>query len=172
MDFAYLSKLHKWLNIHLLSGFKFIVDVVAGSAWWYLKAILGLDLEQGQDGIKVVVLDDHAVQFEFGHDLSNVLPFEGLQFHLNLKALAVFVLDMLRSSDALEISFDHNAQSRRQGFSFFHRVGSEDDSCVFLLCCYSWDDPPHESSRLRVHSSRRLIEEDNARVSDHCHRNW
>ena len=120
MDLTDLSKLDKRLNFHLLSSLELIVDVISRSTWRDLKAIFGLYLKQGKDGIKVVILDDHAVQFESGHDISDVLPFEGLQFHFNLEALAVFVLDMLRSSDALEVSFNHDAQPRRQCFGFFH----------------------------------------------------
>lgn len=137
MDLADFSKLDKRLNLHLLSCLKLIVDVVACSAWRDLKAIFWLDLKQCKDSIKIVVLDDHVVEFESIHDIHDVLPFEWLQLDLNFKPLAVLVLDMLRSSNALEVSLNHNAQSRRQRFCFFHRVSCEDDSCVFLLSCYS-----------------------------------
>lgn len=51
MDLADLCKLHKRLDLYLLSGFKLVMDVVACSAWRDLEAILGLDLKQCEDRI-------------------------------------------------------------------------------------------------------------------------
>lgn len=79
---------------------------------------------------------------------------------------------MLRGSDALEVTFHHNTQPWGKSLGLLHRVSCKDNCSIFLFSGYSWDNFPHEPSCLWIHSCRRLIQEDDARVANHGHGYW
>lgn len=85
-------------------------------------------------------------------------------------ACAIFVLDVLRATIALEdTSTHHDAHLGGQGLSLLHRVGRQDASRVLASLCNALDNGPHEAASLRVHTGRRLIQQNNWWVSDQCH---
>jgi len=167
---AHLQKLYDCEHLNLLSGFQRIVNKIARTALRHLQPILRNHFQSSKQLLKFWLLDDTVIlEFVVPDDCFDMTLLQVVEFDLNLEAFSVLALDVLWRADALEISLDHYAQSRGEGLSFFHRVGSENHCAVLLLSGDSRDDLPHESPCLGVHSSRRFIQEDDPWVSYHCH---
>ena len=88
------------------------------------------------------------------------------RFDLYDVACAKFVLDVLRTAEALEYtSFDHDSHFCGKGLSLLHGMRSQDDRTGLVARDVS-DNFPHKTSSGWVHACRRLIEENNGWTSD------
>lgn len=98
--------------------------------------------------------------------LANLLIWRHLRLDLNLERVPVFVLDVRTWPKTLKFAVNHNTHLGTQRFCFLHRVSGEHNG---RLLSESWNvryDGPHESLGLRVHSSWRLIKEDDRWITN------
>ena len=93
-----------------------------------------------------------------------------LNLDFDFIANSELILDVLRTSHAAEDSTtDHDSHLGSQGFCFFHRVRRQND-CRFLVTLGDlFDNLPHEATSFGIHSSRRLIQQNDGRVTNEGH---
>lgn len=89
-----------------------------------------------------------------------------VETNVDFKTFSKLLLDDLDSSVALEQASDHDRELRRDRLSFFHGVSCIHDSAI---SSFVPDSLPDHSSGGGVNSGSGLINEDDTRVSNHCH---
>lgn len=149
-----------------------VVDVVASSLWGYFRLNDRFHFEVREEPRKLVVIYHILVLKFLGINvLSDLLLGARDYFYFHLITLAIFGLDVLGRTDALEVAVDHDAQFRGEGLSLLHRMGSQDDGRLLFLRGDPGDDLPHEPPCLGIHACRGLIQKDDVRVAYHGHGN-
>lgn len=75
----------------------------------------------------LVVSDGCILQLIIRLDLSDLLSLKSSDLDLDLIASTVLGLDVLRGTEALESTLDHDAHLCAESLSLLHRVGGDDD---------------------------------------------
>mmetsp|Transcript_112366 Transcript_112366/g.357104 ORF Transcript_112366/g.357104 Transcript_112366/m.357104 type:complete len:489 (-) Transcript_112366:4137-5603(-) len=89
--------------------------------------------------------------------------------HVELEALSVFGLDLLRGAQATELAIDLNRDARTQCLRLLHGVCRQDDDALLAFLGDVLDHRPHAPSCDRVHASGGLVEEDHRRLANSRH---
>ena len=150
-----------------------IVNVVATTLGRYLQLGRSIDFQIVQKPFQLFFLNWVFIfKFVLHNKCDDLLLWTWHDFDFNFVTLSVFRLNMLGSTNTFEVSVHHDTQLGRKSFGLFHRMCSQDDSRLFLLRSYSWNNLPHESTGFWIHTCRRLIQKDNVWIADHGHGNW
>mmetsp|Transcript_102699 Transcript_102699/g.275816 ORF Transcript_102699/g.275816 Transcript_102699/m.275816 type:complete len:458 (-) Transcript_102699:653-2026(-) len=89
------------------------------------------------------------------------------QAHIELQPCAVPLLQLLRGAQTLDLPRCLYGDPRAQGVCFLHRVRGQDHGTTLAALRNRLDHVPHEAASDWVHARRRLVQEDNRRLSNH-----
>jgi hypothetical protein len=77
---------------------------------------------------------------------------------------------VLRAPKALEdTALNHYTHLSWKGFCLFHAVGGK-HNCALVLLCYLSNNLPHKPTRFRIHTCWGLVEKNDRRITNQCHR--